>query len=158
MAESVASRGWCQSETLPSAIGLVVAVAGHLVSAHVGLSSGCVRICMCNWYAWMGVICLLAFGNLDCSEKDLERGMATRWNHDNAAIFSQSQRWGKWLLVVSQGWMVMMVDQGRWMLGGPEYVQVNCPGNERQTRTSRLLRCSRVDVPAGLWQSAGIWR
>lgn len=65
---------------------------------------------------------------------------------------------GKWLLVVSQGLVVMMLDQGRWMLGGPEYVQVNCPGNERQTRTSRLLRYSRVDVPAGVWRSAGIWR
>lgn len=43
---------------------------------------------------------------------------------------------GKWLLVVSQGLMVMMADKGRWMLGGPEYVQVNCPGNERQTRRS----------------------
>lgn len=49
--ESAAWRGWCQSETLPSAIGLVVAVGGHLVSAHVGLSSGCIRICICNWYA-----------------------------------------------------------------------------------------------------------
>lgn len=43
---------------------------------------------------------------------------------------------GKWLLVVSQGLMVVMADKGRWMLGGPEYVQVNCPGNERQTRRS----------------------
>lgn len=91
MAESAAWRVWCQSETLPSAIVLAVAVGGHLVSAHVGLSSGCIRICMCNWYAGMGVICLLAFGNLDCSEKDLERGMATCWTHDNTAIFSQSQ-------------------------------------------------------------------
>lgn len=89
MAEWTAWRGWRQSETLPSAIGLAVAVDCHLVSAHAGLSSGCKCIYMCC--AWADAICLLAFGNLDCSEKDLERGMATYWTHDTATVFSQSQ-------------------------------------------------------------------
>lgn len=89
MAWSTAWRGWRQSETLPSAIGLAVAVYYHLVSDHAGLSSGCNCIYMCC--ARADAICLLAFGNLDCSEKDLERGMATCWIHDTATMFSQSQ-------------------------------------------------------------------
>lgn len=76
-----ASRGWRQNETLLSAIVLAVAMKCHLVSTQVCFSIVCKYKCRCRCICTdccgTGLICLLAFGNLDCSEKDLERGMAT---------------------------------------------------------------------------------